>query len=137
MVLGPVDVYVIGFPGNQFTGSIAPEIVELIDNGTIRVLDILFVIKDAKGAVTSIEMSDLEPDTGPSFMAINIAQPGALGQDDAEEISDDLPVNSSALLIAFENLWAAKLTSALQDANAYVIDNIRIPVDVAQAVINV
>lgn len=137
MVLGPVDVYVIGFPGNQFTGKIAPEIVELIDNGTIRVLDILFVIKDAKGAVTSIEMSDLEPDTGPSFMAINIAQPGALGQDDAEEISDDLPVNSSALLIAFENLWAAKLTSALQDANAYVIDNIRIPVDVAQAVINV
>ena len=137
MVLGPVDVYVIGFPGNQFTGKIAPEIVELIDNGTIRVLDILFVIKDAKGAVTSIEMSDLEPDTGPSFMAINIAQPGALGQDDAEEISDDLPVNSSALLIAFENLWAAKLTNALQDANAYVIDNIRIPVDVAQAVINV
>lgn len=136
MALGPVDVYIIGFPGNQFTGRIAPAIVELIDNGTIRVLDILFVIKDGEGNVTAVEMSDLDPATGPSFMSIDIAQPGALGQDDAEEISDDLPNNSSALLVAFENVWAAKLTGALQAADAYVIDHVRIPADVAEAVIS-
>ncbi len=135
MALGPVDVYIIGFPGNQFTGQIAPELVKLIDSGMIRVIDILFVIKDADGAVTSIEMSDLDPASGPSFMSIDIAQPGALGQDDAEEISDDLPVNSSALLLAFENVWAGKLAGALQAADAYVIDYIRIPADVAEAVI--
>jgi hypothetical protein len=135
MALGPVDVYIIGFPGNQFTGQIAPELIELINNGTIRVIDILLVIKDAEGVVTSIEMSDLDSAGGPSFMSVDIAQPGALGQDDAEEISDDLPVNSSALLLAFENVWASKLVGAMQGAEAYVIDYIRIPADVAEAVI--
>jgi hypothetical protein len=137
MALGPIDVYVIGFPGNQFTGRIAPAIIDLIKNGTIRVIDIIMVIKDADGVMTSIEMSDLGPQADPSFMSINIAQPGALGQDDADEISEDLPNNSSALLIAFENLWARKLTDALGAADAFVIDHIRIPPDVAEAVITV
>lgn len=135
MALGPVDVYIIGFPGNQFTGRIAPAVLDLIDNGTIRLIDVLLVIKDENGVVTSVEMADLSKSAGPSFMNLEIAQPGALGQDDAEEISDDLENNSSALLIAFENLWAAKLTDALQAADAYVIDHVRIPADVAEAVI--
>jgi hypothetical protein len=56
-----------------------------------------------------------------------------LGPEDAEEVSDDLPPNSAALLVAFENLWAAKLVDALQAADAFVIDSIRIPVDVVAA----
>lgn len=135
MALGPVDVYIIGFPGNQFTGRIAPAVLDLIENGTIRILDVLLVIKDEKGVVSSVEMADLAAAGGPEFMSIQVAQPGALDQSDAEEISEDLDNNSSALLIAFENLWAAKLTSALQDADAYVIDHVRIPAEVAEAVI--
>lgn len=135
MAVGPVDVYIIGFPGNNFTGKIAPGIVELVDNGMIRVLDLLFVMKDADGVVSSIEISDLAQGAGPEFVAIDIAQPGALGEEDAQEISDDLPNNSSALLIAFENVWAKKLAGALQDSDAYVIDYVRIPADVAEAVI--
>jgi Family of unknown function (DUF6325) len=61
------------------------------------------------------------------------AQPGALGPDDAEDVSDDLPANSSTLLIAFEHLWAAKLVDALHAADAVVIDSIRIPADVVEA----
>lgn len=135
MALGPVDVYIIGFPGNQFTGRIAPVVLDLIDKGTIRVIDILLVIKDEVGAVTALEMADLSETGGPSFMSIEIAQPGALGQDDAEEISAELENNSSALLIAFENLWAAKLTGALAEADAYLIDHVRIPAAVAESVI--
>ena len=108
MAVGPVDVYIIGFPGNKFTGRIAPAIMELVENGTIRVLDLLFVMKDADGAVTTLEAADIDED-GPAFLSIDIAQPGALGPEDAEEVSDDLPANSSALLVAIENLWAAKL----------------------------
>ncbi len=134
MAIGPVDVYIIGFPGNQFTGRIAPAIVELIDQGIIRVLDVLFVIKDAEGSITALEMADFTGDQ-PSFMEIDIAQPGALGIDDAEEISEDLPPNSSALLIALENVWAAKLAAEFKAADAVVIDYIRIPVDVAEAII--
>ena len=68
-----------------------------------------------------------------SFLSINITQPGALGPEDAEEVSDDLPSNSSALLVAFENRWAGKLVDALQAADAVVIDSIRIPVEVVSA----
>lgn len=135
MAIGPVDVYVIGFPGNQFTGRIAPAIIDLVEKGIIRVLDVLLVIKDAEGNVSAVEMADLTSDE-PSFMSIDIVQPGALGSEDAEEISDDLPLNSSALLIAIENTWAAQLTAEFRAANAVVIDYIRIPVDVVEAVIN-
>src|SRR4051794_22294887 len=135
MAVGPVDVFVIGFPGNKFTGEVAPAIMDLVKEGTIRVIDALFVSKDADGQVMTIEIADLDADTGAAFVAVEVVQPGALGTEDAEEISDDLPANSSALLIAIENLWAAKVVEACQAADAVMIDQIRIPVDVVQAVV--
>ena len=66
METGPVDVYIIGFPGNKFTGRIAPAIAELVDNGTIRVLDLLFVMKDADGVVTTLAIEDLDQE-GAAF----------------------------------------------------------------------
>jgi len=134
MAVGPVDVYIIGFPGNKFTGLVAPAILDLVENGTIRILDLLFVSKDADGVTTVIQAEDLYED-GAGFLEIDVTEPGALGEEDAEEVSDDLPANSSALLVAFENLWAAKLVDALQEADAVVIDSIRIPADVVQAAI--
>jgi len=101
MGVGPVDVVVIGFPGNKFTGEIAPAIMELVDSGTIRVIDLQFVSKDVDGVVTTISIEDLDPDLGPGFLAIDVIQPGALGAEDAEELSDDLEPNTSALMIAF------------------------------------
>lgn len=132
MALGPVDVYIIGFPGNKFTGRIAPAIMELVDNGTIRILDLLFVMKDADGAVTTVEASNLDEE-GADFLRIDVTEPGALGPEDAEEVGDDLPSNSSALLVAFENLWLGRMVEALQAADAVVIDSIRIPAEVVQA----
>src|SRR5215204_628529 len=132
MAVGPVDVYIIGFPGNKFTGRIAPAILDLVENGTIRVLDLLFVLKDAQGIVTSIQAADIDEE-GAAFLSIDVTQPGALGHEDAEEVSDDLPPNSSALLVAFDNRWAAKLVESLQAADAVLIDSIRIPADVVAA----
>lgn len=135
MSVGPVDVYVIGFPGNKFTGRIAPAIMKQVENDTIRIIDLTFVMKDANGAVTTLEIQDLDAETGAAFVGMKVSQPGALGAEDAEEISEDLPLNSSALLMAVENVWAAKLVDALQAADAVVIDQVRIPVDVVQAVL--
>ena len=135
MAVGPVDVYIIGFPGNKFSGRIAPAILELVENGTIRVLDLLFLSKDADGVVTRLEASDIGTD-GAAYLSIDITQPGALGDEDAEEVSDDLPPNTSALLIAFENLWTAKVVDALQAADAVLIDSIRIPVAVVEAALD-
>jgi hypothetical protein len=134
MAVGPVDVYIIGFPGNKFSGRIAPAIMELVENRTIRVIDLLFLSKDADGVVTTLAASDIDED-GAAYLSIDVSQPGALGPEDAEEVSDDLPANSSALLIAFENLWTAKIVDALRAADAVMIDSIRIPVDVAEAVL--
>src|SRR5688572_7995888 len=110
MAVGPVDVYIIGFPGNKFSGQIAPAIMELV-----------FVKKDADGSVTTLEAKDMDEE-GTAFLSIEVAQPGALGEEDADEVSDDLPAESSALLIAFENLWAVKVVDALQAADAVMID---------------
>ena len=69
MEVGPVDVYIIGFPGNKFSGRIAPAIMELVENRTIRVLDLLFMMKDEEGVVTTLEAEDIDEEgaaTSPS-----------------------------------------------------------------------
>jgi hypothetical protein len=135
VAIGPVDVYIIGFPGNKFSGRIAPALLDAVDKGIIRIIDLLFVSKDADGVITTLSIEDLDPQDGPAFLAIEVAQPGALDDEDADEVSEDLPANSSALLIAIENLWAARLVDALAAADAVMIDHVRIPTDVvAQAI---
>ena len=135
MAVGPVDVVIIGFPGNQFNGDIAPALMELVDGGTVRVIDLLFVMKDEDGVVTTIEAADLEAGVGAGFLSIDISQPGALGTEDADEVSEDLPNNSSALLVAFENAWAERFVTAVRASGGVVIDQIRIPADVVESVV--
>ena len=127
MVSGPVDVVIIGFPGNKFTGKIAPAIKELVENNTIRILDLLFVSTDDAGTITSLRIQDLAADLEPGLVEMDVFLPGALDDHDAQELAEDLPANSSALLVAFENVWAAKFVAAIQEAEAVVIDQIRIP----------
>jgi len=136
MGVGPVDVVIIGFPGNKFSGRIAPALMELVDSGTIRVLDLLFVMKDADGVTTTIDLEDLDPETGPAFLAVTVHEAGALGPEDAEEVADDLEPHTSALLIAFENTWARDFVDACRAADGVLIDQIRIPADVAEAALS-
>jgi uncharacterized membrane protein len=126
---------IVGFPGNKFSGRIAPALMELIDNSTIRIIDLLFVSKDTDGVVTTIKAADVDAETGPGYLAINVVQPGALGPEDADELTEDLEPNSSALVIAFENIWATKVIEACRAADAVVIDQIRIPADVVETVV--
>ncbi len=136
MAIGPVDVVIIGFPGNKFTGRIAPALMDLVDSGTVRILDLLFVSKDADGVTTTIDIADLDPETGPAYLDVSVQASGALGPEDAEEVADDLAPDSSALLIAFENAWAAQFVDACRAADAVLIDMIRIPAEVAEAVLS-
>jgi hypothetical protein len=136
MAIGPVDIVIIGFPGNKFSGQIVPALQELVANRTVRIIDLLFVLKDADGVVTTIEAADLDPVDGASFLEIDVMQPGALNEEDADEVADDLPLNSSALLVAFENSWAARFVQAVFDADGVVIDNIRIPAAVVNELVS-
>lgn len=134
MPLAPVDVYIIAFPDNAFSGEIVPAILEHVEQGTISVLDLLFVTKDADGTVATLAIEDLGP-AGAAFVELDITQPGALNHEDASEIADDLPANSSALLIAYENTWMRSLVGAFARANAIVIDQVRIPATVVNNVL--
>jgi hypothetical protein len=108
--------------------------LEQVDKGVIRVLDVLFVMKGADGDVTVLTIEDLGP-TGAAFIELDVASPGALNHEDADEIADDLPDNSSALMIAFENTWMEDLVMAFARAEAVPIDHLRIPASVVNAVL--
>lgn len=134
MPLGPVDIYIIGFPENNFSGEIVPAILEQVEKGVIRVIDTLFITKDGDGTVAVLEIEDLGPE-GAAFANVEVYQPGALNEEDAEEIADDLAPNSSALMIAYENTWMQDLVGAFARAGAVPIDQIRIPAYVVNEVI--
>ncbi len=127
--LGPVDVYIVSFPQNRFSGEIVPAILKQVDAGVIRIMDVLFVSKNADGVVTTLTAQDIGPD-GAAFAQLDLTAPGSLNAEDADEVGDDLPLNSSALLIAYENSWMQEVAEAFSRAGAVVLDQIRIPADV-------
>ena len=134
MPLGPVDVYIIGFPGNNFRGEIVPAILEQVEKGVIRVVDLLFVAKDLEGNVAVLQIEDLGPE-GAAFAEVEVMQSDALNEEDADEVAEDIPAGSSALLIAYENTWMQDLVLAFARADAVVIDQIRIPAIVVNEVV--
>jgi len=134
MPLGPVDVYLVGFPGNKFSGEIVPAILEQVEAGVIRIIDLLFVSKDADGTVTTLEIEDLGPE-GAAFIGVDVASAGALNHEDADEIADQIPHDSSALLIAYENTWMESIIGAFAHADAHIINHIRIPAVVVNEVL--
>ncbi len=134
MDIGPVDVLVVEFPGNKFNGTIAPALRDLVVSGTVRVLDLLFVYKDADGVVGSVELEGLGAELDPAFVDLDGQLGGGLL--DAEDVAvaaQRLEPNSSVALIVWENSWAAPFVSTLLAADARVVDQARIPADVAIA----
>lgn len=123
--IGPVDVAVILFEGNQFNGEVAPAIIDLQQSGTVRILDLAFITKDADGTWAILEIAD-EAVEG-AFQSLLGEQFELLSDNDLEEIAADLGPESSALVIVWENTWAAKLASAIRGSNGQVIAMDRIP----------
>lgn len=130
METGPVDLLIVEFPGNKFRGEIAPALRELVVDGIIRVLDLLFVYKDAEGAVGSIELAGLGADLQPAFADLDGQLGGGLlDAEDVEQVGAALEPNSSAALIVWENTWAERFVTAMRRADARVVDQVRIPAD--------
>lgn len=127
MELGPIEMLVVRFPGNQFTGEIMPALMELIDNGIVRVIDLLLVKKDAEGRVALFELSDLEPDVFGIFSPLVTDVTPLLNEDDAFGLAAALENDSSAGLLLFENVWAMRFADAIRAAKGEVVLNERIP----------
>lgn len=124
--MGPVDYLILQFPGNKFTGKIVPELADLEKKGIIRVIDLVLVIKDAKGQLAIIEAKNLEGDAGLAYRELAKHTKEWFSTADIEAFCGTLPRNSSAGLLLFENIWAIKFKESLLDADAQLVDMGRI-----------
>jgi hypothetical protein len=131
--IGPVDYAVIAFPGNKFRGEIAPAISELVDAGTIRVIDIAFVGKDDDGTAVAMELTELDPEVQKGLEKAGVEIGGLFNEDDLMDIAEDLEPNSSAALLVWENVWARKVAQAMRDAGGELVAFERLPHEVVQA----
>jgi uncharacterized membrane protein len=127
-ITAPVDLVLFGFPGNKFTGDVAPALADLVSSGTVRILDLVFITKDADGNVVGIELDQLGGDVAAGFEAIDGEVSGLLTDEDIAAAGDELEPNSSAALLIFENTWASKFVSAVRAADGFVVAHERIPV---------
>ena len=119
-IKGPVDLVLLRFPGNQFTGEIAPALGDLVSSGTVRILDLVFITKDADGNVAGVELADLG-EAGAAFEDIDGEVSELLTDEDIEAAGEELEPNSSAALLMFENTWAGRFVDAVRAANGEVV----------------
>ena len=133
MGVGPVEYIVVGFPGNRFHGAIAPELAKLIENETIRVLDLLFIGKDVSGEVVFFEFDQLD-ELAP-FADLEGEVGGVLGQDDIDYVAASLEPGMSAALLVWEDRWAAPFADAVRESGGVLLEGGRVPYELVQEVL--
>lgn len=131
MTLGPVSYTVIAFPGNRFSGGIAPEVEKLVSNGTVRILDLVFVGKDEGGDTVSLEFD--QRDELAAFGDLDGEVGGLINEEDLDHVAEQLPPGNSALVIVWEDLWANPLVEAVRQSGGVLIDQARIPADLVES----
>lgn len=121
--IGPIDYIVVEFPGNQMTGEGVPILLDLVDKGTIRLLDLMAIVKDADGTVTVAELSQV-----PELAALARGISGILDDSDVAEVAEILEPNSTAAILVYENTWAAPFAAAVRRGGGQLVASGRIPV---------
>lgn len=131
MAVGPIEYIVVGFPDNKFNGEIAPELAKLIDSGTVRIIDLIFVTKDDSGDVVGFEFDQL--DELAAFAGLDGEVGGILNDEDVAYVGASLEPGSSAALLVWEDLWAAPFASAVRDSGGVLLEGGRVPHELAEA----
>jgi hypothetical protein len=131
--LGPVSYLVVEFPGSKMTGEGFPILVDLVDRGLIRILDLVFVTKDLDGSVRAIELRDLDRDGSLDLAVFEGASSGLLDEEDLGDAGTVLQPGSSAGILIFENRWATDFVQALRRSSGELVAAGYIPVDALAA----
>lgn len=124
--MGPIDWLLIEFP-DPLTGAAAPPLLDLVERGLIRILDIAFIRKLADGTVQAIELSDLPADEAVHITVFEGASTGLIGDEDITAAGDALEVDTRAVFLVYENSWAAPFAVAVREAGGVLVDHGRIP----------
>ncbi len=130
MTYGPIDFIAFEFKGNQFKGEIMPALLELVNTGVVRVIDLVIVQKDEAGKVTMREMQQMEPAVVAMFDPLKAQISGMIQLEDIQMIADKVDNNTTAAILLFENLWAVKFVEAVENAKGRVVMQVRIPHEV-------
>lgn len=122
--IGPIDYLVVEFPGSHLNGEALPLLVDLVDRGIIRILDLVFVKKELDGSIVVLTLDDLDVD----LAVFEGASSGLAGPDDIAEAASVLEPGNSAALLIYENAWAAPFAAALRRSDAQLVASGRIPI---------
>ena len=134
--MGPVDILVIEFPDGVHKGEAAPLLIDLVDRGIIRILDLMFIQKGEDGTVSALEIADIDGDGVADFRAFEGASSGLLGDEDRDEAGNVLQPGAAALVIMFENRWAAPFAKAMREAGGQLVAFQRIPIQALLAALD-
>lgn len=128
MALGPIELIVLSFPGNQFNGAIIPELERLVESGTITIVDGVLVSKDALGEVIILEISEAGLEGDAARLADLIEQVESLiSESDVDELAAALEPESSTAMLVFEHTWAKPFRDAVVQSGGILTADIRIP----------
>jgi len=133
--MGPIDYLIVEWPGRQPTGEAAPHLLDLVDRGLIRILDLVFLHKDEDGSLTRLEIADLG-DQVAAFADFEGASSGLLSEEDADEAAGALEPGTSAALLVYENRWAAPFASAVRRSGGQLVATGRIPIQAMVAALD-
>lgn len=125
--MGPVDYLVVLFPGNKFTGEIAPELVAMARSGIIRVIDLVVVTKDGDGVVGTSDVEDINGEMGEALRALSQDLRGWLAQEDIDDIGAMMPMGSMVAALLLENTWNERLRDVILEASTIILTEGSIP----------
>jgi uncharacterized membrane protein len=135
-ITGPVELAVIEFPGSQFNGEIVPALAELVDDGIVRIIDLVLVTKELDGSITSIEINELSAEDQAAFERLDGEVNGLLSDEDLAAAGESLSDGSSAMLIVWENTWARRLVGAIRGSGGQLVAHDRLDADTVQAALD-
>jgi hypothetical protein len=129
--MGPIDYLLVEWPGRQPNGEIAPHLIDLVDRGLIRILDLIFIAKDADEAVEAIEIGEI-----PALAEFAGASSGLIDEEDLEEAAAVMEPGTSAGLLVYENRWAAPFAIAVRASGGQLVSSGRIPIQAVLAALD-
>ena len=135
MSLAPIEVVVLAFPENRFTGEILPELERLVQSDTISIVDGVLASKDADGSTTFVEFDNIEDDEFAALAGVLERVEGLVSDEDVDDLTASLPPGSSAAVLVFEHTWAIPLRDAIVRGGGELVANLRIPASVVEEVV--
>jgi hypothetical protein len=126
--IGPVDYILVEWPGRRPQGELAPQLVDLVDRGLIRIIDLAFIVKDEDGAVAVLDLADLGGEVA-ELAIFEGAASGLLADEDVDQAGQVLEPGTAAALLVYENAWAAPFAAAVRRSGGQLVAGGRIPVE--------